>query len=140
MQIGYLRTVLPYFFSPPRAGRLMGAAIREVAVSRRVYLLGLALVALALAVTDWALSLQPGVTWANACRLKRGMTFVEVERLLGPSSYGEIGQGALLAHWEGESCSVVVAFDRHGRAIDISFFPGRSPSDVPSRLRAWLSW
>ena len=31
---------------------------------RRVYLLGvgLALVALALAVTDWALSLQPGVT------------------------------------------------------------------------------
>ena len=33
-------------------------------MSRRVYLLGvgLALVALALAVTDWALSLQPGVT------------------------------------------------------------------------------
>ena len=45
-------------------------------MSRRVYLLdmGLALVALALAVTDWALSLRPGVTEAHARRIRVGMT------------------------------------------------------------------
>ena len=43
-------------------------------MSRRVYLLGvgLALVALGLALTDWALSLQPGVTEANAGVSGRG--------------------------------------------------------------------
>ena len=52
---------------------------------RRVYLLGvgLALVALALAFTDWALSFQPGVTEANVKRIKPGMTMREVEGILG---------------------------------------------------------
>src|SRR5260370_36465154 len=64
---------------------LGGCAWREAAMSRRVYLLGvgLALVALALAFTDWALSLQPGVTEANAKRIRAGMTLAEVEALLG---------------------------------------------------------
>ena len=55
-------------------------------MSRRVYLLGvgLALVALALAFTDWALSLRPGVTEVNVRRVKPGMTLAEVEAVLGP--------------------------------------------------------
>src|SRR5437016_1246712 len=54
-------------------------------MSRRVYLLGvgLALVALALAVTDWALSLRPGVTEANVKRIRPGMTLAEVGALFG---------------------------------------------------------
>jgi hypothetical protein len=55
-------------------------------MSRRVYLLGvgLALVALALAVTDWALSLRYGVTEANYRRIRPGMTLEQVEAILGP--------------------------------------------------------
>jgi hypothetical protein len=54
-------------------------------MSGRVYLLGvgLALVGLAFAVTDWALSLRPGVTEANVRRLREGMTLAEVEAILG---------------------------------------------------------
>src|SRR5262245_65798224 len=53
-----------------------------------MYLLGagLALVALALAFTDWALSLQAGVTEANCKRIRAGMTVAEVEAILGPPS------------------------------------------------------
>jgi hypothetical protein len=45
-------------------------------MSRGVFLLGVgvALVALGLAVTDWALSLLPGVTEANTRRIRVGMT------------------------------------------------------------------
>jgi hypothetical protein len=55
------------------------------AMPRGVYLLGegLALVALALALTDWALSLRPGVTEANVKRIRKGMTLAEAEALLG---------------------------------------------------------
>jgi hypothetical protein len=55
-------------------------------MSGRVYLLGdgLALVALALGFTDWALSLQPGVTEANVKRIRTGMTLGQVEAILGP--------------------------------------------------------
>ena len=65
-------------------------------MSRRVYLLGLglalvALVALALAVTDWALSMRPGVTEANFKRIQPGMTMQQVETLLGGP--GERGTG-----------------------------------------------
>src|SRR5262249_27201934 len=61
---------------------------------RRVYLLGvgLALVALALAFTDWALSLQPGVTERNVRRIRVGMTVAEVAARLG-------GPGAPI--WDG---------------------------------------
>jgi hypothetical protein len=54
-------------------------------MSRRVFLLGvgIVLVALALAFTDWALSLRPGVTEANVRRIRVGMTLEEAEALLG---------------------------------------------------------
>ena len=49
---------------------------------RRVFLLGVG-VALGLAFTDWALSLQPGVTEANVRRVREGMRLQEVESILG---------------------------------------------------------
>ncbi len=54
-------------------------------MSRQVYLLGvgLALVAIALGFTDWALSLQPGVTERNVNRVRDGMSVPEVEALMG---------------------------------------------------------
>jgi hypothetical protein len=54
-------------------------------MGRRVYLLGvgLALVALALALTDWAVGPRPGVTEANLRRLKPGMTLAEVQAVFG---------------------------------------------------------
>ncbi len=54
-------------------------------MSRRIYLLGvgLALVALALAATDAALGPPPGVTEANIRRIKLGMLKEEVEAILG---------------------------------------------------------
>jgi hypothetical protein len=69
-------------------------------MSRRVYLLGigLALVALALAVTDWALSLQPGVTEANVRRIRLGMTLEQVEAILGPPTKAE-DYGLVKCEW-----------------------------------------
>jgi hypothetical protein len=69
-------------------------------MSKRVFLLGLGLtlVALALAVTDWLLTPPPtpGVTEANVKRLRLGMTLEEVESMLGrlPAwSFGHSGFG-----------------------------------------------
>src|SRR4051794_40501829 len=75
----------PAYPAAARAGRLSGAANREGAMSRGVYQLGvgMALVALAFVVTDWALSLRPGVTEANVKRVRPGMRLEEVRRLLG---------------------------------------------------------
>ena len=61
-------------------------------MSRRVYLLGvgITLVALALAFTDWALSVQPGVTEANVRPVRPGMQLAEVEGMgvhIGWSSF-----------------------------------------------------
>jgi hypothetical protein len=39
---------------------------------------------LALGFTDWALSLQPGVTERNFRRIRPGMTLEQVEAVLGP--------------------------------------------------------
>jgi hypothetical protein len=59
---------------------------------RRVYLLGLglALVPLALAFTVSVLSLQPGVTEANARRILPGMRLAEVEAILGSHAASEV--------------------------------------------------
>jgi hypothetical protein len=116
---------------------------------RRVYLLGvgLALVALALALTDWALSLQPGVTEANFRRIRVGMTIEEVETLLGGP--GEIINQQLVCldfHWYGDTGLAVVALDRRGddqtwRVTESVWRPFYAPVPGPlARLRAWLGW
>jgi hypothetical protein len=54
-------------------------------MSRQVFLLGvgLCLIALAFAVTDHLLTLQPGVTEANVKRIRKGMSEEEVQAILG---------------------------------------------------------
>jgi hypothetical protein len=124
-------------------------------MSGRVYLLGvgLALVAGALAFTDWALSLQPGVTEANVRRIRPGMTRVQVEALLGPpSTPWWLGVWELSPDneprrlpflvWEREEGSVSALFELDGRLRSIT--PWRPPSTARrgllARLRAWLGW
>jgi hypothetical protein len=55
-------------------------------MSRRGYRLGVgvALVKLALAVTDRALNLLPGVSGRNVRHIRPGMTLAQVESILGP--------------------------------------------------------
>jgi hypothetical protein len=116
---------------------------------RRVYLLGvgLALVALAFAFTDWALSLQPGVTEANVKRVRAGMMLAEVEALFGRKADDRIGLGRRnlagpweTADWEGEDGQVLVLLDRGGRVIEIDWHRQRMVGNPLARLRAWLGW
>src|SRR5947199_9046696 len=109
---------------------------------RCVYLLGvgLALVALALAFTDWALSLQPGVTEANARHVRLGMTLAEVESLLGGPGVDLGDWMGMLRSWRGEEGLALVTYDPQTMtAASAEFRP--SPDHRPSlfaSLRAWL--
>jgi hypothetical protein len=51
---------------------------------RRVYLLAVGVAPVALAVTDRALSLRPGVSGRNVRHIRPGMTLAQVESILGP--------------------------------------------------------
>jgi hypothetical protein len=113
---------------------------------RRVYLLGvgLALVALALAVTDWALSLQPGVTEANVKRIRAGMSLEEAEALLGgPAQRAGRDRcgGAWERVWAAPCGQVYLTSGLDGRVTHAAFVasPGAPPGPF-ARLRAWLGW
>jgi hypothetical protein len=134
-------------------------------MSRRVYLLGLglALVALALAFTDWALSLRPGVTEANVRRIENGMTMDQVEAILGGAGSlgerphpptdvvltGEVIRGGRCRwfyHWTGADGYALVIFaypwdspNERGRVERACFVRTASPP-LFQRLRAWLGW
>jgi hypothetical protein len=111
-------------------------------MSRRVFLLGvaLALLALAFALTDWWLGLQPGVTEANVKRIRAGMTVQQVEAIFGgPRKFQT--EPALGWYWDGESGHAVVVFDGKDRVYSADFRP--SPTARPGflrRLRSWLGW
>jgi hypothetical protein len=123
---------------------------------RRVYLLGvgLAVVALALAFTDWALSLRLGVTEVNARRIRGGMTLAEVEAIFGRPSNNHPGSVEVSLgpeprryryfHWVGDEVRVSVIADEAGGAVLFSCsyrFRGAPPSPGPlARLRAWRGW
>src|SRR5262245_52342867 len=121
---------------------------------RGVYLLGLGL-ALALAFTDWALSLWPGVTEANVKRIRPGRVQAEAETLLGgpPASIRDldlklmIGPSGIepeptrwVAVWVGLDGKAVVHFDRPAGVDFVAFWPNRDRAGPFARLRAWLGW
>jgi hypothetical protein len=113
-------------------------------MSRRLYRLGvgLALVALALGFTDWALSLRPGVTEANFRRIRPGMKVAEVEAILRARG-GRIFDGANVFLWGDDAGVVWVWTDDHGRVVSAKLSRwGRSveQSGLLTRLRAWLGW
>ena len=114
---------------------------------RRVYVLGvgLALVALGLAFTDWALSLRPGVTEANVKRIRPGMTLGEVEALLGgPADTAQRADkcgGDWLRQWRCPRGEGYVQSGPDGRVMHAGFQPKRIGFQSPlDRLRAWLGW
>jgi hypothetical protein len=125
-------------------------------MSRRVFLLGvgLALVALALALTGVVMGPTPGVTEANARRILPGMTPREVEAILGGRGWcAEDGTGSFYRPraylWEGPGARVVVEFARSASEEDgweekvvrngVTFHRTASPNPL-ARLRAWLGW
>src|SRR5262245_20774469 len=91
-------------------------------MSRGVFLLGIgiAVIALAFAVTDWVTRPTPGVTEANARRINAGMTPPQLEALLGRPPDGteledERGRRQLRGVWLGKEGNVIVAVDDHYR-------------------------
>jgi hypothetical protein len=133
-------------------------------MSRRVYLLGLglALVALGLAVTDAMIGPSPGVTEANVRRIRNGMTMKEVEAILGGPGKWEFYlmdnrfRGSRHFSWAGPDGTAHIAFyEKDGGArtgvvgiiLDtdmvgsVEFRRTSGPSPGPfARLRAWLGW
>ncbi len=122
-------------------------------MSGRVYLagVGLALVALGLGFTDWALTPPPGVSAANVRRIRSGMTLAEVEGILGGPAGATLAaemrrDGAVVKrarYWNAPAGIACVIFDSRGRAVDSGFDPETIPGEVASplsRLRAWLGW
>jgi hypothetical protein len=124
-------------------------------MSRRVFLLGagLTLVAMALAVTDWALSLQPGVTERNVRLIRPGMTLAEVEAIFGEPGYAVAGSIQVPSHpdgrplrecefriWQGQGLSVCVWFEGARVAVVEQSVADRDSVSPLARLRAWLGW
>jgi hypothetical protein len=106
---------------------------------RHVYLLGvgLALVALALAVTDAALGPHPGITEANFRRIRPGMTLAEVEGILGQA--GDSYDCTKLLVWGQNQNRIIVQIDRHGQVRRAVWVPYREgPTSPLARIRAWL--
>jgi hypothetical protein len=133
-------------------------------MSRRVFLLGLgiALVALGLAVTDRALGPRPGATPARVQRIKPGMTVGEVETVFGRPArliHRFAPCGAVVATpgyvprpvpwiavWSSDNGAAIVDFNGRDRVERAEFQPGfllsepdKSSSPL-ARLRAWLGW
>jgi hypothetical protein len=124
-------------------------------MSKRVYLLGvgIALLGIALAFTDWVLSLQPGVTERNIKRIRVGMIAAEVDSILGPRVTEPafilricgraMGDGMDVTGdtraWEGVCGTAVVRFGDDGRVRDFRFFPFQRTKPL-ARLRSWLGW
>jgi hypothetical protein len=125
-------------------------------MSRQVYLLGVALVLLALGflITEAALGSRPGVTEANVKRIRPGMTLGAVEVLLGgPGQFALLPGDKVGYIWEAGSGQAVVELtmtavswqSAHGslrertlRVRQARWEPSRSPP--LDRLRAWLGW
>jgi hypothetical protein len=122
-------------------------------MSRQTFLLGvgIAVVALAFAVTDRMIGPSPGVTEANARRIQPGMTLREVEAILGARGFW-LGDGTGFHHperyqWIGPGARVIVKLARSASEEDgweqkvvrngVIFERTASPNPL-ARLRSWL--
>jgi hypothetical protein len=126
---------------------------------RFIYLLGLglALIGLALAVTDWVMGPAPGVTYRNLSRVQPGMTVRQVEAVFGRPGVSPMwGPSPFVPtepmYWAGECGVVCVEFAQITRKASCVYII-RCPTALnyigcdprPSRpkglldcLRAWL--
>jgi hypothetical protein len=119
-------------------------------MSGRVYLLGmgLALVALAFAFTNYVIGPSPGVTEANARRIRNGMTMEEVEAIFGGPGRRVFEEGAPGIssqgyQWVAAGGQVVVVFNRRGGsspAVSQALLIRTASPSLLARLRAWLGW
>ena len=115
-------------------------------MAKRAYrwLAGVALVALALLLTD-RLLWQPGLTEDNVRRIKPGMTLAEVEALLGGPAADtfEMPEDYPAYRWQREwregGDSVVVQFFADGRVMEAAG-GRRSRPGLLTRVRSWLGW
>jgi hypothetical protein len=111
---------------------------------RQVWLwgVGLGLVALALAVTDWLLFRLPGVHEANVRRIREGMTLHEVETILdGPpeTNYRDNVASKWIRAWpDGRGNWVWVEFDDQGRVTLAEF--QQAGTSFLRRFRSWRSF
>jgi hypothetical protein len=109
-----------------------------------LWLTGLALVALALLLTD-RLLWQPGLAEDNVRRLRPGLTLAEVEALLGGPSANmfEMPPDYRAFRWQREwregGNSVVVQFFADGTVMAAAGRGRPQPSPL-ARLRGWLGW
>jgi hypothetical protein len=127
-------------------------------MSRRTFLLGfgIAVVALAFAVTAAVLGPAPGVTEANARRIRPGMKLREVEAILGARGLGMTdGTASTLFRpepylWAGPQARVLVVFT-YGEPAEADWHEPRVAANgvtfnrtgslnLLSRLRSWLGW
>jgi hypothetical protein len=125
---------------------------------RFIYLLGLglALIGLALAVTDQVMGPAPGVTEANVRRIKPGMKMAEVEAILGGPGQWHSAKGSAVYHWgtyewKGSAGTSLITFRsecvwEHGlrfvdtgreRVVEVTF-QQTAGQPLLARLRAWL--
>ena len=124
-------------------------------MSRRVFLLGvaIAMVALVFAATDAALVPAPGVTEANVRRIKPGMTLREVEAILGTRWALLCTTSTVLPEnclWDGPEGRVQVVFTFVGLAEgdwwnprvarNGVYFRRTARPNLLDRLRSWLGW
>jgi len=99
--------------------------------------------ALALAFTDWALGLQPGVTEASLERFRPGMRLGQVATILGgpPLLYSVSYHGpawpereecyARAGTWLADGGAVSVWFDRNGLVVASACYPSPLEGHVP---------
>jgi hypothetical protein len=129
-------------------------------MSRGVFLLGvgIALVAMAFALTDWMLGLRLGVSEANVRRIRLGMTFEEVEAILGQDFWLNRAGGTISWFqseylWFASDGVALVQFtssisDRRARVESAQFRRGRHHHPFQQlrqqrplqRLRAGIGW
>ena len=98
----------------------------------------LVLVALAAAAgAAWGVLTPPSLE-AAADRIRKGMAFEEVERLLGgpPNRQSPwMDDNGRVAFWDGDTGTVAVDFDKNGRVRFSGYCPDRDPRSVREKIR-----